>query len=55
MKMSISKVLDRLALRANQYSRSLGTTKCEAAFTRLKRAAKDYGNALRERAAQGKE
>lgn len=49
MKMSISKALDRLALAANRYTQSLGTIECDRYFERLKRAARDYANAIRER------
>lgn len=48
--MSISKALDRLALAANRYTQSLGTLECNRAFDRLKRAARDYANAIAARA-----
>jgi hypothetical protein len=49
----ISKALDRLALCANRYTHSLGTVRCDRAFERLKRAARNYANAIRTAPSNG--
>lgn len=47
-KPNVEKTKDKVAQRANEYTRLLGRFECPAAFRRLLRAARDYANTIKE-------